>query len=57
VAKRLIGCRLGVVNEVGRKMGVLDGWGSSKEKGNFGGKCGAPRCNQWDLVAYSYSLP
>jgi len=25
------------------------GWRSSKEKGSFGGKCGACRCNQWVL--------
>jgi len=39
----------GVVSGVGRGMGVLDGGRDlRKERGSFGGKYGASRCNQWD---------
>jgi len=40
---------------VGRGMGVLDGWRSSKGRGSFGGKCGASHCNQWELLSYLFS--
>jgi len=39
----------GVVSEVGQRMGMLDGWRSSKGKGQSWGKSGAPHYNQWGL--------
>jgi len=41
----------GVMSEVGRGMGVLDGGGGRRrrERYNFGGKCGASHCNQLGL--------
>ena len=33
-------------NEAGRPSVV---WGSVNEKGNCGGECGVPHCNQWPL--------
>ena len=38
----------GMVSEVGRGTGVLDGWLSSKGKEQFRGELGASHCNQWE---------
>ena len=39
----------GVVSGVGRKMGVLDGWRSSKGRGSFGVNVGHPIATNEDL--------
>ena len=52
VAKRLNGSQMpfGVVGRACPWMKQTLGFGDrSTEKSNFGGKCGAPHCNQWGL--------
>ena len=39
----------GVMSGVSQRMGVLDGVGLSKGKGNFGGEFPESHCNQWGL--------
>jgi len=45
----------GVVNGVGRGMGVLDG-DHRMGRGSFEGKCGTSHCNQWGLGGVVKSL-
>jgi len=40
----------GMVSGVGRGMGVLDGWRSSKGRVNFGGVFRAFHCNHWGVT-------
>jgi len=40
----------GMVSGIGRGMGVLDGWLSSKGRGSFGLEFGASQCNHADFA-------
>ena len=42
--------RFGIVGRMGPWIRQVVGFGDrSTEKGNFGGECGAPRCNEWGV--------
>jgi len=45
----------GVVREVGRGMGILDGGGDRRRRGIFGCEFGASLCNQWGLCDALFS--
>ena len=52
----LIRMPFGVVSRTGTWIGQVVAFGDrATERGNFGGKYGAPHCNQWGFFAFGNS--